>query len=117
MLGSLSVTNRRYEVAYVVCGTHIRVPRARGAYEADFFSTEHISVTQSVKVPKKRPKNCALCSKKTHFCLLRARGAREAGYFSTDKFLLPRRFQRGIARPQIPTHIQTPLGRTDGQRR
>ena len=35
----------------------------------------------------------------TRFRALRARGAREAGFFFTDRFLLPRRFQRGIARP------------------
>ena len=35
----------------------------------------------------------------TRFRALRARGAREAGFFFTDQFFLPRRFQRGIARP------------------
>ena len=35
----------------------------------------------------------------TRFRALRARGAREAGFFFTDQILLPRRFQRGIARP------------------
>ena len=35
----------------------------------------------------------------TRFRALRAPGAREAGYFFMDQFLLPRRFQRGIARP------------------
>ena len=35
----------------------------------------------------------------TCFSAVRARGAREAGFFFTDQFILPRRFQRGIARP------------------
>ena len=35
----------------------------------------------------------------TRFCAQRAHGAREAGYFFMDQFVLPRRFQRGIARP------------------
>ena len=40
-----------------------------------------------------------LYSEKTHFCALRAGGAREAGFFFMDRFLLSRRFQRGITRP------------------
>ena len=35
----------------------------------------------------------------THFRTLRARRACEAGFFFMDQFLLPRRFQRGIACP------------------
>ena len=31
----------------------------------------------------------------------RARGTREAGFFFMDQFFLPRRFQRGIARPRV----------------
>ena len=50
----------------------------------------------------------------THFRTLRARGACEAGFLFMDQFRLSRRFQRGIARPHKPTHIQTPPdGQTD----
>ena len=35
----------------------------------------------------------------TRFRAPRARGAREAGFFFMDRFLLSRRFQRGITRP------------------
>ena len=35
----------------------------------------------------------------TRFHVPRARGARKAGFFFMDQFLLPRRFQRGIACP------------------
>ena len=35
----------------------------------------------------------------THFRARWAKRAREAGFFFTNQFLLPRRFQRGIARP------------------
>ena len=50
----------------------------------------------------------------TCFRALRARGAREAGFYFMVQFLLSRRFQRGIARPHKPTHIQTPPdGQTD----
>ena len=36
---------------------------------------------------------------KTRLSALRARGVREAGFFFMDRFLLSRRFQRGITRP------------------
>ena len=45
----------------------------------------------------------------THFHALRACGACEAGTFFMRQFLLPRRFQRGTARPQIRTHVQMKL--------
>ena len=35
----------------------------------------------------------------TRFGALRAYGACEAGFFFSDQFILPRRFQRDIARP------------------
>ena len=37
--------------------------------------------------------------KRARFRALRAPRAREAGFFFMDQFLLPRRFQRGIACP------------------
>ena len=36
-----------------------------------------------------------------HFRAVRARGAREAELFFMDQFILPRRFQRDIARPGL----------------
>ena len=53
---------------------------------------------------------------RTRFCALRARGARKTGFFFMDQFLLPRRFQRGIARPWEVLASAFCSGRTDGSR-
>ena len=51
----------------------------------------------------------------TRFRALRAYGAREAGFFFMDQFLLPRRFQRGIACPWARSASAFRSGRTDGR--
>ena len=91
-------------MAYVVGGTRFRALRARGAREARFFFMGKFFFADIDNLfwwskPLNSRFEVAYVVDGTRFRTLRARGAREAGFFSTDRFLLPRRFQRGIARP------------------
>ena len=100
-------------MVYVVNGIRFRALRACGAREAEFFFHKLNFFTKTFKLfywseALKSRFEVAYVVNKTHLSALRARGVREAEFFFMDRFLLPRRFQRGIARPQIPTHVQTP---------
>ena len=74
-----------------------------GAREAEFFFHELNFLTNMFKLfyrseALKSHFEVAYVVSETRFCMLRARGAREAEFFFVDQFILPRRFQRGIAR-------------------